>query len=126
MSKLTKSQQADRDDAIKDLRKLLRPGQTVYTIIRNVSRSGMCRHISLAITRKGEIVGLDSLASRALGYRRGKHDGLVVGGCGMDMGFHLVYNLGRKLWPDGTKTPHGRRNGEPDRDGGYALKHRWL
>ena len=52
--------------------------------------------------------------------------GLVIGGCGMDMGFHVVYNLGRAMWPDGTPDPHGTRNGEPDRDGGYALKHRWL
>lgn len=26
---------------------------------------------------------------------------IVVGGCGMDMGFHLVYTLGRYLYPDG-------------------------
>lgn len=24
------------------------------------------------------------------------------------------------------REPHGRRNGDPDSDGGYALKHRWL
>jgi hypothetical protein len=30
------------------------------------------------------------------------------------------------LWPNGTDTPHGTRNGEPDTNGGYALKHRWM
>jgi hypothetical protein len=40
----------------------------------------------------------------------------------MDMGFDLVYSLGSALWPNGTDTPHGTRNGEPDSDGGYALK----
>jgi len=44
----------------------------------------------------------------------------------IDMGFHVVYNLGRTLWPEGTPEPHGTRNGEPDRDGGYALNHQWL
>ena len=55
-----------------------------------------------------------------------KTGGLRVSGCGMDMGFHVVYNLGYALWPDGTPEPHGTRNGAPDSDGGYALKHRWL
>jgi hypothetical protein len=126
MAKRTKAQEQERNEAIRDLRKMLRAGQTIYTIMRTVSRSGMQREISLAIVRKGEIVGLDRLVGHALRYRRGKHGGLVVGGCGMDMGFALVYRLGRTMWPDGTSTPHGRRNGEPDRDGGYALKHRWL
>jgi hypothetical protein len=53
-------------------------------------------------------------------------EGIVVGGCGMDMGFHLVYNLGATLWPKGTEKPHGTRNGEPDTSGGYALKSRWI
>ena len=52
--------------------------------------------------------------------------GVVITGCGMDMGFELVYRLGMALWPDGTKEPHGTRNGEPDSHGGYALKHQWL
>lgn len=58
--------------------------------------------------------------------RDDKTGGVRVGGCGMDMGFHLVYQLGSVLWPKGTKKPHGKRNGEPDYSGGYALKHEWL
>lgn len=65
--------------------------------------------------------------------------GLTVGGCGMDMGFHLVYNLSRVLFPSGFECigkgcpsndhSNGDRNYEPHRhtgDGGYAIKHRWL
>ena len=55
-----------------------------------------------------------------------KTGGVKVAGCGMDMGFALVYNLGHTLWPKGTRKPHGTRNGEPDNCGGYALKHRWI
>ena|ERR1035437_1828097 len=51
------------------------------------------------------------------------------GGCGMDMGFHLVYNLGRTLFPEGFKVEGRGRNGDAsgwDKDGGYALKQRWI
>lgn len=128
-SKRTKSKEAEaeRAEALAELRKRLRPGDTVYTVLHHCARSGMSRSISLLIGRRRYIQTLDWHAMRALGYRLDqKHGGLVVGGCGMDMGYHLVYNLGRAIWPNGTAKPHGYRNGEPDSDGGYALKHRWL
>lgn len=148
MSKQGKSD-ASKQEAIERLHKAVQPGDTVYTVLRHVSRSGMQREISLvaidrltaadviarhAATRTdalGDIgrdayVTLDYWASRAIGWRLGKHDGIVVGGVGMDAGFWLVYSLGLNLWPHGTPKPHGRRNGEPDRNGGYALKQRWL
>jgi len=135
---------AERKEAVERLLQAVEPGDTVYTIARHVSRSGMQREISLVAIDRSAIVlpvkgreaiaelgrnaftTIDYWAARALGYRIGKHGGIVVGGCGMDMGFHLVYNLGRTLWPTGTDNPHGRRNGHPDSDGGYALKHGWL
>lgn len=119
---------AEREQAKDDLRKLLKPGATVYTILNHKSASGMSRCISLAIGQKdGSILKLDYLVAKARGeHIDNTHGGLKVGGCGMDMGFHLVYNLGCMLWPNGTKKPHGTRNGAPDKDGGYALKHTWL
>lgn len=67
------------------------------------------------------------LAAKAMGDRHDSdRSGIAASGCGMDMGFNLVYNLGATLWPKGTPKPHGKRNGEPDRSGGYALKHSWL
>lgn len=91
----------EKQEAIEQLRKWLKPGDTVYTVLRHVSRSGMQREISLYVIKDGEPQWLDGWASKALGERIGKREGLVVGGCGMDMGFHLVYNLSRTLWPDG-------------------------
>ena len=38
-----------------------------------------------------------------------KREGVKVGGAGMDMGFHLVYNLAAVLFDDG-----------------YALEHKWI
>ncbi len=123
----TKAKRAEIMEATEALRGILKPGDRVYTVLRHVSASGMSRCISIKVCRDGTIGTLDGMVARALGYRTSpKHGGCIVTGAGMDMGFHLVYNLGRRLWPDGTPEPHGTRNGQPDRDGGYALIHEWL
>lgn len=106
---------------------MVKPGDTVHTVLRHATASGMQRCISLFIIRDDEPVCIDTLAADLLGDKiSSKHGGIVANGCGMDMGFHLVYSLGAMLWPDGTPEPHGTRNGAPDSHGGYALKHRWL
>ena len=109
-----------------ELRTLLVPGAKVYCILRSVSSSGMSRAVSLYVKSAGDMRNIDSLSADVLGYKLAKKEGLLVSGCGMDMGFHLVYSLGRTLWPNGTETAHGIQNGKPDTDGGYALKHVWL
>lgn len=105
---------------------LLKPGDTVYTVLKHVSRSGMMRHIQLKLVRDGDICDITYHAACVMGDSIAKDGGIRVAGCGMDMGFALVYNLGAVLWPRGTEKPHGTRNGEPDNDGGYALKQRWI
>ena len=111
-----------------ELRSEIPPGTTIYTVLRSVSASGMRRRISLfyvSIDRRP--VSLDwHLANISSHYKLSKDGGIIVNGCGQDMGFALVYDLGRLLWPNGTPEPHGTRNGEPDSDGGYALKHAWI
>ncbi len=115
--------QAARDK----LREILKPGMTVHTTLRHCSRSGMQRSIALCVSHDGEVTDISWLAARAMNDTIDhKNGGIKIGGCGMDMGFALVYNLGYALWPNGTPEPHGKRNGEPDSAGGYALKHRWL
>lgn len=133
MAKKTKQQVAERDASIAVLLApapngyQIEPGQTIYTILRHVSRSGMQREISVVVPdHDGGIGTADFHVARAIGARVGKHSGVVMGGCGMDMGFQLVYLLGSRLWPDGTSVAHGKRNGVLDHSGGYALKHRWL
>lgn len=126
MSKPTKTEIAERDASRAHLRAHLKPGDKIYAILRHRSASGMRREISLFYHDGAELVGLDYHASRAIGCRIGSHGGIVADGCGMDMGFQLVYLLGGHLWPDGTPEPHGRRNGKPDSSGGYALKLEWL
>lgn len=119
---IAKGKAAQREQAKTELRRILKPGDTVHTILRHVSRSGMMRHISVLHGMQD----VTHLVALALDDKRADNGGIKCTGCGMDMGFHLVYNLGATLWPNGTPTPHGRRNGEPDSSGGYALKHQWL
>lgn len=90
---MTKKQ--EQQDAINELSSILNsiPTDTIYTVLRHVSSSGMSREISVKMIDAGRIIHLDWLVSQALGYRVGKHNGLVVKGCGMDMGFAVVSNL---------------------------------
>jgi len=120
--------QKDHDEAMKTLKALrLRPNETVYTQLEHVSKSGMTRTINVYIMRKNEPRRISWQVAKLLDYPQDRDTcGVKVSGCGMDMGFSLVYNLGAIYWPNGTKKPHGTRNGEPDSDGGYALKQKWL
>ena len=129
------------------LKPQLVPGSTVYTKVDHVSRSGMSRVISCYVVDGGEIRDISYFVSQALGWGQSdKHGGVKVGGCGMDMGFHLVYSFSRALYPKGfhcigegeswaTNCPSpdhvnpGDRSYSPERfhtNSGYALRQRWL
>ena len=132
----TATKRQEREEAIETLREVLSPGDEVYTILRHVSRSGMSRSISLIVNAtNSDGVGtspwdISYLAARAMDDRIDRdRGGIKISGAGMDMGFALVYNLGRTLWPEGFDTWPGYWRNEPldhDPDGGYALKQRWL
>jgi len=139
-----KTTKAEKEEAKAALLRLLNPGQTVYTVLRHVSSSGMSRWIDMYTivqfpektwnkkTDKAELTGhmeaprlqfLSGYAGTLLDYPRDrKRDGLRVGGCGMDMGFHLVYTLSSVLFRDLKDDPKdGNKRG-----GGYALCQEWL
>ena len=119
--------EAYREQAKSDLREWIKPGDRVYCCLRHVAKSGMSRRISLHLIKDGELRNITYTAAVAMDRAMHRDDhALIVGGCGMDMGWHLVYCLGSTLWPKGTPEPHGRRNGKPDSDGGYALKQEWI
>jgi hypothetical protein len=84
-----------KQEAQQELRNILNsiPTDTIYTVIRHVSTSGMQREISVRMIDAGRIISLDWLIANATGRKIGNHNGLVVKGCGMDMGFHLVDGL---------------------------------
>lgn len=100
--------------AKKSLLNLLSDGDTVYTILRHVSASGMSRRIDLYIFKDNKPIYLSGFYAIMQGEEP-PTDGYKVGGCGMDMGFHLVYTLSSLLFD--------RENGK---DSGYKLRHEWL
>jgi hypothetical protein len=118
-------------EAFDDLKRLLKRGETIYCIVRHVSCSGMNRRIDLLVMRNGSPRYLSYQAAALLGLRcEGNGEGITIGGCGMDMGFALVYDLGRKLYPNGIKLRKGEWHNDlkvgDKYDAGYAFQHRWL
>lgn len=96
------AKETEKHEALETLRSLLRPGQTVYTILRHVSRSGMSRSISALLMEPDGPRDISHLVSRVLGSPLDRNNGGVkVGGCGMDMGFYLVYELSYSVFPSG-------------------------
>ena len=105
----------------------IKPGDTIYTQVEHVSKSGMTRWINLYVIKDNVPLRITRQVCEAADFTYSmRYEALKIEGCGMDMGFQAVYCLGLSLWPDGTPEPHGKRNGEPDSNGGYALKQRWL
>lgn len=127
---------SEQAQAIRDLKALgIKPGTTVYTLLKHHSVSSMSTYLDLYIIKKNEPLRITWSAAKVLGYTYDrKYDGLKIEGYGMDMGFAVVYDLGRVLFPKGfipAKAGHNRgRNGTPaeerDPDGGYALTHKWI
>lgn len=136
-------------ESILYLREILQPGDTVYTILNHVSRSGMERRISVCIGDVREVKNLTWHVALALGEPTKNRAGYVqdVGisqsGCGMDMGFNLVYNLGRVLFRNGfvccgEKCQSNDHFNDPkckrsmfvgkihEGDGGYAFRQQWI
>lgn len=113
---ISKAAQAriDKDEAVERLTALFAGDEkpVVSTILRHVSASGMSRDISLYY----KDINITYSVAMALGDKvKSSHgfNAIRVQGCGMDMGFHLVYSLSCVLY------------GHDDR-GGYRLSHCWL
>ena len=102
-------------EAVTRLRAELTPGRTVYTKVTHVSRSGMSRSIECYLAQgRDNLTDITWAVARATNSRvDNTHGGIVMGGCGMDMGFALVYGLGRTLYPDGVPCT-GSRGYDPD------------
>jgi hypothetical protein len=106
-----------KEEAIKTLKENIKKGDVIYTQLNHISQSGMMRHIQLRQIKNNYPLDWSRLVAVALDWKItleaknkfGSYNGIKVGGCGMDMGFHLVYTLSRVLYNDG-----------------YAIKHNWL
>lgn len=90
------------------LRDWLPRSSTVYTVLKSTSKSGMRREIGVCIVEPEHhsIITPVYAVSQVLDLRIGKHDGLIVHGAGMDMGFSIVYDLAWTLYADPASLRH--------------------
>ena len=102
-------------EAIGRLLSELTPGRTVYTKITHVSRSGMSRSIECYLAQgRDNLTDITWLVARATNSRvDNTHGGIIMRGCGMDMGYYLVYKLSHTLYPNGVPCT-GSRGYDPD------------
>jgi len=102
MPKYTKT---DKEIAHNNLTRIINGtrDKRLYAIVRSVSKSGMSRRISfLALSEQPpaladhspDLFNVSWSVAVLLGWSL-KEDSIVVKGCGMDMGFHTLYELSR-------------------------------
>lgn len=111
-----KATKREQQEAIERLKSWVMPGDTIYCVLAHKSASGMrriirfCKITTSQESGRQETWELSHNIATALEYGYdNRHEGVIVNGCGMDMGFSVVYNLSDKLFTDG-----------------YQLKHSWL
>jgi hypothetical protein len=89
---------------------------TLYTNLKSVSSSGMSRDMKVLAVVEGEIVDITYYVGKldigTIKERNGQRV-IRVGGCGMDMGFHVVYTVSAILY------------GYEER-GAYTIRHQWI
>ena len=108
---LTQNQQKETaSQGSKDyLVKNLKAGSTIYTNILNADSRGMSRKMRVYfVDDSGFIENITFDVAQVLGRPFRDHS-MTVQGCGMNMGFSVVYSLSEVLFDDG-----------------YALEQRWL
>ena len=129
----------EQKENAKELKALLKKAKyKVYTIVKHVSNSGMMRIISAYIIIDNEPRNIDWYIEK-LGLFKRDDRGLKVSGCGMDMGFHIVYELSGLLYPKGFRIGKNEWNRNAingmkptekgynwDSQGGYKLTQIWL
>ena len=135
--KATKKQLAE---ALENLRSWIKPGDTVYTILRSHAKSGMSRRIGMVlIDNEKELRFPDYAVSVVVCGRTleaNDPEGIRVDGCGFDAGFDLVYSLGIHLFPEGYQclgencrsTEHQGEYGYPneEKNGRDWEKREWI
>ena len=78
----------------------LKAGDTVYTVLRHVSRSGMQRQLSVIVFQDGHVFHPNwsvAVLTGARLNRAGARDAIVMNGCGYNQGHEIVSNLSMAL-----------------------------
>lgn len=96
MAKWAKEEIAKAQDALKGI---LSAGDNVYLVLKSKASSGLSRRmacliIDVDVEGKQYIRNISRLVARATDNRYHKgEDAVGISGCGMDMGFALIYDL---------------------------------
>jgi hypothetical protein len=104
------AKKSEREEAIEYLKESIKPDDTIYVILRHVSKSGMSRLLDLYLIKDGRPFRITWNAARALEvpYDR-RREALRIGGYGTDVAFEAAYHLGWAIFNDAS-----------------ALKHQWI
>lgn len=104
---MTRQTKAEQHAAIERLREWIRPGDTLYTTVNHVSRSGMYRTVQIRAilpeSSRGEravsvlFLGFNVATALGLRYDR-KHEGIGMGGCGYDAAYQVIHDLSMLLF----------------------------
>lgn len=94
------------EETLQALNDLTPKGTCLYTTIKHVSRGGMSREISVYVVHNERIRNINYYVGEVLGLRIGNHNGLVVKGCGMDMGYAIVSSVSEILYADNYALRH--------------------
>ena len=88
---------------------------TLYTSLKHVSSSGMSKDMKVLAVKHNEIIDVTYYVGKIIGTLKERNGQRVirVGGCGMDMGFHVVYTVSAVLY------------GYEER-GAYTIRHEWI
>ncbi len=102
-------------ESLTRLKQVLKRGDTVYTVLRHVSRSGMQRHIDVYVIRDNKPIHLSYHIAEVLDYKI-TGSSIEIRDYATDMGVYIIYNLSVALF-----CPK-----KWDKDAAYALKQEWL
>jgi hypothetical protein len=83
---------------------LIKENDEILYQVTHVAKSGMSRHIKFYVIRDNQLLNLTYNICNALDYKyKDNTNSLYIRGCGMDMGFAVVFHLGRYLFNDGSR-----------------------
>lgn len=144
----------DRLDVVEvthELRDIFRPGSTAATVLRHCSASGMTRAITVHDLRDAGRYLSPRVAVAADMDWSDRYEAISVSGCGMDMGFSVVYDLAATLYghasdgrsprmqpavpmtplekrrlADWRRRERARSPHYANTSGGYAISQRWI
>ena len=93
-----KLRESEVEEGIKELKEILKPGDTIYTVLIDVSRNGMTRWVNLYIIKDNKPYRILGPAAKALGEKIDfEKGGMKVSGVGSDVGYDIVYRLNEAL-----------------------------